>query len=190
LSASLPPVGVQSTIIDAIETLRRRSLVERAEGEATFTLQSMVLEYFTDRLVETVAGEIERGQPVLLIELPLSKARAKDYVRQTQERLVGAPIIQQLKTDLTDSGPEQRLLALLDGWRGRPPAEQGYGPGNAVNLLRLLCGDLRGRALSRLVLRQGYLQGVHKQDTSLVDSQLVEAGRAAAFAASAPPAAR
>jgi transcriptional regulator with XRE-family HTH domain len=182
LSASMPPMVVRKTIIDAVETLRRRSLVERAEGEATFTLQSMVLEYFTDRLVETVAEEIERGEPVLLVEQPLMQARAKDYVRQTQERLIGAPIIRQLKADLTEGGPEQRLLALLDGWRGRPPGEQGYGPGNAVNLLRLLRGDLRGRTLSRLVLRQVYLQGVDTQDTTLVDSKLVEAVLAESFA--------
>ena len=50
-------------VVEAIEALRRRSLVERGERGATFTLQSMVLEYVTDRLVETVADEIGRGQP-------------------------------------------------------------------------------------------------------------------------------
>jgi hypothetical protein len=41
----------------------------------------VVLEYVTDRLVETVAEEIEHGQPVLLVEQPLIQAQARDYVR-------------------------------------------------------------------------------------------------------------
>ena len=67
--------------------------MERAEtaGAAAFTLQSVVLEYVTDRLVEEVGDEIARGQPLLLVEQPLIKAQAKDYVRQTQERLIGEP---------------------------------------------------------------------------------------------------
>jgi WD40 repeat protein/transcriptional regulator with XRE-family HTH domain len=181
LSASLPPMVVRTTMIDAIGTLLRRSLVERAEGEATFTLQSMVLEYITDRLVETVAGEIERGEPLVLVEQPLIKAQAKDYVRQTQERLIGAPIIRRLTTDLTDSGPEQGLLALLDGWRGRPPGEQGYGPGNVVNLLRLVRGDLRRMDLSQLCVRQAYLQEAEAQDASLEGTELTETVLAEAF---------
>ena len=96
LSRDMAPGVGRSTVVEAIETLRRRSLVERGERGATFTLQSMVLEYVTDRLVETVADEIGRGQPVVLVEQPLIKAQAKDYVRQTQERLIGAPILQQL----------------------------------------------------------------------------------------------
>ena len=85
----------------------------------------------------------------MLVEQPLIKAQAKDYVRQTQERLIGAPILQRVQAESgPDGADQQRLLALLDGWRGRPPAEQGYGPGNVVNLLRLLRGDLRGLDLS------------------------------------------
>ena len=98
---------------------------------------------------------------VLLVEQPLIKAQAKEYVRQTQERLIGAPILQQ-------------LTAQHGAWRSRrsgcwrywtagavgQPAEQGYAPGNVVNLLRLLRGDLRGLDLSRLAIRQAYLAQV------------------------------
>ena len=55
---------------------------------AAFTLQSVVLEDVTDRLVDEVGDEIARGQPLQLVERPLMKAQAKDYVRQTQERLM------------------------------------------------------------------------------------------------------
>jgi WD40 repeat protein len=182
LSKEMAPSTDRGMVIDGIETLRRRSLVERAEAGATFTLQSMVLEYATDRLVDTAADEIDRGEPNVLVEQPLIKAQAKDYVRQTQERLIGTPIVERLKVNLENGAPERRLLALLDRWRDRPGTQQGYGPGNVVNLLRLLRGDLRGTDLSRLVLRQVYLQGVDAQDATLLDTRLTEAVLAESFA--------
>jgi hypothetical protein len=130
LMASLVPRISRGAVLEAIEALRRRSLVERAEtaGAAAFTLQSVVLEYVTDRLVEDAGDEIARAQPVLLVEQPLVKAQAKDYVRQSQERLIGTPILQQLTTHYGKDGAEQRLLALLETWRDRPDVEQGYDP--------------------------------------------------------------
>ena len=67
-----------------------------------------------------------------------------------------------------------RFLALLERWRDQPAAEQGYGPGNGINLLRLLRGDLRGLDLSRLAIRQAYLAEVDAQDARLVDAHLAE----------------
>src|SRR6266545_2379391 len=181
--AALSPRVSRGAVLEAVEELRRRSLIERAEmgGAAALTLQSVVLEYVTDRLVADVAEEIQRGQPLLLVEQPLIKALAKDYVRQTQERLIGAPILQQLNAQQAEGGTEQRLLGLLEGWRAKPAAEQGYAPGNVVNLLRLLRGDLCGLDLSRLALRQTYLAEVDAQDASLVDAHLAETVLAEAF---------
>ncbi|MBV9599342.1 MAG: helix-turn-helix domain-containing protein [Chloroflexi bacterium] len=167
LSSQIAPRSSRSMVIEAVENLRRRSLVDRGERGASFTLQSMVLEYITDRLVETIADEIERGQPDVLTELPIIKAESKEYVRQAQERLIGAPILQRLH-----AGEVDRLLGLLDAWRGRPINEHGYGPGNVVNLLRLRRGDLRGLDLSRLELRQVYLQGTDAQAASLAGAHV------------------
>ena len=179
LSRDLATSRTRSAVIEAIQTLQRRSLVERVG--ASFTLQSMVLEYVTDQLVETVVDEIWRGECVTLVEVPIILAQAKDYVRQTQERLIGAPILQGLIARADAHEAERRLVGLLDGWRGRPMAEQGYGPGNTVNLLRLLRGHLRGMDLSRLVLRHVYLQGVGAQDVSLAGAHLSEAVFTEAF---------
>jgi hypothetical protein len=117
LSIDVAPGVSRSAVLDAIETLRRRSLVEQGERGATFTLQPMVLEYVTDRLVETVADEIERGEPMLLIEQPLIKAQAKEYVRQAQERLIGMPVLQWLlanmRPDLLTTGGLREGLSQL-----------------------------------------------------------------------------
>jgi WD40 repeat protein/transcriptional regulator with XRE-family HTH domain len=163
----------RGAVLEALEALLLRSLVERVEaaGAVSFTLQSVVLEYVTDRLVEAVAEEIEGGQPALVLEQALVQATAKDYVRQTQEWLIGMPILERFKAKWDQEGAEQRLLRLLDGWRGRPLAEQGYGPGNAVNLLRLLRGDLRGLNLARLELRQVFLASP-AQETNLLGAHL------------------
>ena len=183
LMLDLGPTLGRGVVLEAVEALRRRSLVERAEtpGAAAFALQSVVLEYVTDRLVEAVADEIDSGQPVLLMEQPLIKAQAKDYVRQTQERLIGGPILQRLNDQHGERETEHRLLALLDGWRARRPEDQGYGPGNVVNLLRLLRGNLRGLELSRLAIRQAYLAEVDAQDASLSGAHLAEGVLADAF---------
>jgi WD40 repeat protein/DNA-binding XRE family transcriptional regulator len=170
----------RGAVLEAVEALRRRSLVERFEA-GVFTLQSVVLEYMTERLVEEASEEISSGQPVLLVGQALIQSQTWDYVRHSQERLIGASILERLKADLGQEGTQQRLLSLLEGWRGRPAVEQGYGPGNVVNLLRLLRGDLRGLDLSRLELRQAYLAGVDAQDTSLAGAHLVETVLAEAF---------
>ena len=176
----------RGTVLEAIEALLRRSLVERAEatdtrGHAAFTLQSVVLEYLTDRLVEDVSEEIAGEHPGILLRQPLIKAVGKDYVRASQERLIGWPIVQKLQTDYGQAAVERRLVTLLDGWRGRTPTEQGYGPGNVVNLLRLARGDLRQVDLSRLTVRQAYLAGIDAQDANLADACLTEAVLAEAF---------
>ena len=67
-----------------------------------------MLEYVTDRLVEEVADDIARGQPVRLVDQPLIKAQAKDHVRSTQERLIGEPILQQLELESGHGATEQR----------------------------------------------------------------------------------
>src|SRR5947209_3414493 len=177
LIAHLGPRVNRGAVLETVEALRRRSLLERAgtAGAAAFTLQSVVLEYVTDRLVEEIVDEVEGVQPLLLVEQPLVKAQAKDYVRQSQERLIGAPILQLLTAHDGKDGAEQQLLALLETWRGRSEVEQGYGPGNVVNLVRLLRGDLRGLDLSRLAIRQAYLAEVDAQDASLVDAHLAAA---------------
>src|SRR5207302_4679052 len=86
--APLAPVQV----LEAVDGLDRRSLVERGQRPGSFTLQSVVLEFVTDRLITTASQEIRQGQLALLREHGLSQAQAKDYVRQSQERLLVAPV--------------------------------------------------------------------------------------------------
>jgi len=49
-------------LLEAIDTLRRRSLSERGKQPSSFTLQSVVLEYVTRLLTEEATGEIQQGR--------------------------------------------------------------------------------------------------------------------------------
>jgi WD40 repeat protein/transcriptional regulator with XRE-family HTH domain len=171
LVTPLSPVQV----LEAVDGLRRRSLLERGKRQGSFTLQAVVLEYATGRLIAEASREIEQGNLSRLIEHGLELANAKDYVRQTQQRLLVAPLLAQLQSVyLERAAVEEHLLALLDQLRTRANDAQGYGPVNLLALLRELRGHLRGLDLSQLAIRGAYLQGVEMQDTMLAGASLRE----------------
>src|SRR5439155_14440306 len=157
LMARLSPVQV----LEAVDGLRRRSLIERGQRLGSFTLQSVVLEYVTAHLVAQASEEIEQGRLSLLIQYGLCQAQAKEYVRQTQERLLVAPLLARLESaSLGHTDVEERLRFLLDQLRSWNQDAQGYGPANLVTLWRVLRGNLRGLDVSQLALRGVYWQGV------------------------------
>ena len=167
---------------EAVDGLRRRSLIERGQRPGSFTLQAVVLEFVTDLLVEETSQEIVQGRLSLLIQYGLCQAQAKTYVRQTQERLLLAPLLSRLESRYRGRAEvEGRVRELLATLRGQDTAAQGYGPANLVALLRLLRGDLRGLDLSHLALRGAYLQGVEMQDTTLAGARLSECVLTEAF---------
>jgi WD40 repeat protein/transcriptional regulator with XRE-family HTH domain len=173
LSSLLTPSTSPRLLLEAVDSLRRRCLVERGPHPGSFTLQTVVLEYLTDELVTQAADEIQQGRLVRLIEHRLRQAQAKDYVQQTQERLIVTPIVARLHNAYRGQAvAEERLLALLDPLRGQADDVQGYGPANLLTLLRASRGHLSGLDLSRLSLREVNLQGVTMQDTSLVQASL------------------
>jgi WD40 repeat protein/transcriptional regulator with XRE-family HTH domain len=167
---------------EAVEALLRRSLLVRRERGPTFTPHPVVLEYVTERIVADVADELAACELASLRRLPLLKAVAKDYVRTSQERLLVAPLLDQLIVNLgSRRAAEQRLVDVLDMLRALSFKEQGYAPGNIVNLLRLLNGHLRGLDLRGLNVRQVYLQEVEAQDANLTGVHLSESVLAEAF---------
>jgi WD40 repeat protein/transcriptional regulator with XRE-family HTH domain len=162
-------------LLEAVDGLRRRSLVEGGQRAGTFTLQSVVLEYVSERLVSTAREELVQGQISRLREHGLSQAQAKEYVRQTQERLLLVPVLASLESVYQGrSQVEGRLRELLAEVRAWPEQDQGYGPANLVTLLRLLRGHLRDLDLSRLVLRGVQSQGVELQDANLAGALMRE----------------
>src|SRR5437763_7964858 len=110
----------RAQVLESVEALRRRSLIERGQRLGSFTLQAVVLEYVTARLIADVASEIEQRLPARLIEHGLDLAGAREYVRQTQERLIVTPLLAQVRTaPPARVEVEEYLLVLLDQLRAK-----------------------------------------------------------------------
>ncbi|MFL5589001.1 MAG: NB-ARC domain-containing protein, partial [Ktedonobacteraceae bacterium] len=177
----LHPRVLRAQLLEALEALRRRSLLERGQ-QASFSLQSVVMEYLSDVLGERLGEEIMRGDPELLRRVALEQAQAKDYVRQTQVRLLVHPLVERLRFELGGDGlVEAHLLRLLEQFRAEDEALQGYGPANVISLLKALRGHLRGLDLSRLSIVGAYLQDVEMQDATLAGAMLHEVAWTCAF---------
>ncbi len=63
------------------------------KSDTGFTLQPVLLEYLTKRLIDRVCQEIMERSCDLLNSHALLKASAKDYIRDAQRRLIIAPIL-------------------------------------------------------------------------------------------------
>src|SRR6266567_609859 len=171
LGVSLP----RGDLLEAIESLRHRSLIESGKLQGSFTLQSVVMEYVTARLIAEVTDEIKQGRCSRLVEHGLELAPCQEYVRKTQQRLLVVPILTRLRSSYPKRAAlEEQLFALLSEFRSWEDSAQGYGPANLLALLRELRGHLRGLDLSQLSLRGAYLQGVEMQDTTLAGALLQE----------------
>jgi WD40 repeat protein/transcriptional regulator with XRE-family HTH domain len=182
LASPLP--GFQ--LLEAFDSLRRRSLIEPGKRPGSFTLQSVVLEYVTAVLITRASHEIQQHHLDRLIQHGLELAYCKEYVRKTQERLLLSPLLAELQgaywgqadvaprrkqaPHLQFASLEEQLLALLDDLRAVPDSAQGYGPTNLIALLRVLRGHLRGLDLAHLSIHGAYLQGIEMQDTNLSGS--------------------
>ena len=165
----------RAQVLEAVDGLRRRSLIEPGQHQGSFTLQSVVLEYVTAQFIVEVTNEIEQGRPVRLIEHGLELATAKDYVRQIQLRLIVTPLLARLRSTYSvQTAVEERLLTLLGSLRIRANYAQGYGPANVLALLHQLRGHLRGLDMSQLSIRGAYLHGVEMQDASFAGANLRE----------------
>lgn len=165
--------SVSAHVMEAILSLSRRSLIEQGHKRGSFTLQSVVLEYMTSRLITDMGDELEEGRLVGLVKYGLELAHTPEYVRQIETRLIAAPILDRLRNVyLPQSRLEEHLVKLLNQMAGMDEGSQGYGPANLIVLLRLLRGDLRGIDLSHLVLRDLNLQGVEMQDSRLINAMI------------------
>jgi WD40 repeat protein/transcriptional regulator with XRE-family HTH domain len=182
LAVEMGAVAARGAVREATVALLRRSLLERREPGPTFLLQPVILEYVTEQFNTHICQQVIDGSGPELRQQALLKATATDTLRHSQERLILQPIVDQLTVRLGgQAAVERRLVELLDQLRTLPSDMQLYGPGNVVNLLRLLRGDLRRIDLSRLLVRQAYLQGVEAQDASLAEAQVVESALPEAF---------
>ena len=94
------------------------------------------MEYISEKFIENSFGEILSGKAELLITHALIKAQAKDYIRDSQIRLILEPIFQRLFDCLGNQNNIQiKIIELLNQSRYKSFRENGYLAGNLINLL-------------------------------------------------------
>jgi WD40 repeat protein/DNA-binding winged helix-turn-helix (wHTH) protein len=160
LEADLVPGISKLQLLGALESLSRRSFLEQRSGQ--YTLQPVLMEYITLRLIERVGENLSttsQSGPSLLISHALVKTTVPPEIRQSQLRLILAPIARALQTTLGSPPTLQtHLQRLLQQFKAAQP-HCGYGVGNLINLARYLSLDLAGWDFSGLTIWHANLQG-------------------------------
>jgi WD40 repeat protein/transcriptional regulator with XRE-family HTH domain len=164
LRENLTPQLTKGIFIESIASLRRRSMIETRDP-ALFTLQPVIMEYVTSDLVRRAWKEFDRELDAdsnnVWLDFSFIKAQTKDYVRDSQERLILAPIAAHLITAHGKAGIEQKLKNALSALRQLYHQPRSYFAGNVLNLLIYLQSDLRSYDFSNLMIRQAYLQNAY-----------------------------
>lgn len=158
-------------IFESLESLSRRSLIERNAG--VFTQQPVVMEYMLERFREQVVEEINTENTFLLMSHALIKAQAKDYIRENQVRVILQPIAQKLSSIYRFNREiEDKLKQLISKIRTKYGDLPGYGGGNIINLCLQFQLDLAGYDFSNLTIWQAYLQDASLQNVNFAGAGL------------------
>lgn len=174
LQQDIVPAISCASLLESLESLTWRSLIEKKTGRdrpsGQYTLQPVVMEYVTDNLLDQVFQDLvppeaaEPGpqgvatQPALQC-YALLKTTVKDYVRESQQRLLLEPLAQRLRDTFPSAQAlAQQLQGVLRQFRTRPAPS--YGPGNVLNLCQHLQHDLAGYDFSHLPIWQADLREV------------------------------
>jgi WD40 repeat protein len=157
---------------ETLRSLGQRSLIEKtATG---FTQQPVVMDFAIDRFIERICGEIVRGAIGLFNSHAILEAQAKDYIRDTQIRLIIIPLVDKLLAQTNLSSLVDRLGQILTNWRQRSARSPGYLAGNILNLLTHLKIDLRGWDFSNLCVWQAYLAGRNLKQVNFARADLAK----------------
>jgi WD40 repeat protein/DNA-binding CsgD family transcriptional regulator len=163
----------QLRLLEALESLGRRSLVEK--DAALFSLQPVVMEYVSDRFIEQVCEEIKTKNIGLFNSHALIKAKAKDYLKEMQVRYLLKPLEDKLLNEL---GSERAIAAqlgqILDDWRQQAPLKPGYAAGNVLNLLSQSQPEISNWDFSALAVWQAHLQDVSLHDVNFTRADLTQ----------------
>ncbi|MCL4862909.1 MAG: AAA family ATPase [Caldilineaceae bacterium] len=156
--------------LEALRSLQNRSLIERQRDG--LGLQNVVMEFLTEHLVAAACVEIQTRQPNLLHRHALIKSTASDEVRQSQIRLILAPVADRLRGALGQAALTEKLRAFLAGLRQTALHQPSYAGGNLLNLLLHQGVDVAGYDFSHLSVWQADLRGASLAGVNLTGADL------------------
>jgi WD40 repeat protein len=173
LLADFIPSGFRSQVLAALQLLDRQSLIEKSSG--CFTLQPVVMEYVTTILIEQICEEITTLDVAIFNSHALIQAQAKDYIRESQVRMILVPLVERLMGKLRlKLEIKQQLDRLLVKLRTEFTGTKGYAGGNLINLYRHFAVDLSGYNFSGLCIWQAYLLNVDLHDINFADTDVAK----------------
>ena len=178
LTADIWPTISRADVFEALESLSWRALIETRSGQ--YTQQPVIMEYVTDRLVQSVYRELEylgqrAEEPTQLLTTTsflfcthaLLKATDKDYIRESQRRMILIPIAECIQITLIQPQIVSHFQAILHRLR---QVIAGYGVGNFINLCRQLHIDLKGYDFSGLAVWQANLLEINLSNVNFVQA--------------------
>ena len=181
LAADIYPYRSKSKLLEALESLRWRSLIEQRGN--TYTQQPVVMEYVTLCLIQAIGEELlnpgcfdeDFTDVPLLASYALLKTTAKDFIRNSQCRLIVEPILEILKSQLRSSKAlTTQFQSLLTGVRRTEFFRSSYAGGNLLNLCcqgQLYVADID---FSQLTIRHAFLQDATLHHLNLSHTTFVQ----------------
>lgn len=169
----LPKVPIRE-LLEALESLQGRSLIEDERSiDIGLTLQPVIMEYITQRLIQTIEKEIITGNLNLFKTHALIEAQTQDYVRDAQIQLILQPLSDRLLSHFeTQFQLEQHLSQIVASLQYQTAAYTGYAAGNLLNLFCYLKTDLTNFDFSYLFIRQAYLANATLHNVDFTNSQI------------------
>lgn len=169
LQADIIPAVSKGRLLESLEALSFRCLLE--QHGTRFTQQPVVMEYVTEQILDASVGELSECNLDFLARHALFKATAKDYIRETQRKLIVEPLCGRLlglfpsQTTLI-----QHLQQQFNPLRHSP--QPSYGAGNLINLLSHLKAEFAGTDFSGLTIRQADLRDTPLQQVNFTNANI------------------
>jgi WD40 repeat protein len=158
------PTTSKAKLLESLESLSWRSLIEKRSSQ--YMQQPVIMEYVTEQLIEKIVTELQTCDLNLFINHALLKTTQKEYIRESQVRLILHPIGDEWGKALGSIGAlRSQVLALVETIR-RLKMTSGYGAGNLLNLcvhqpLDLTEFDFSGLAICHADLQKADLHRVN-----------------------------
>jgi WD40 repeat protein len=173
LLADFIPSGFRSQVLGALQSLDRQSLIEKSSG--CFTLQPVVMEYVTAKFIDRVCAEITTLDVAIFNSHALMQAQARDYIRESQVRMILVPLVDRLLGKLRSKLEiKQQFDRLLVKLRSAFTDTCGYAGGNLINLYHHLGIDLSGYDFSGLCIWQAYLLNVDLHNINFANTDVAK----------------
>lgn len=114
LAGLLTRPAPRAQLLEAVEALRGRSLIQQGQKAGSFILQGLVMEYATAKLISELE-KVQKELPDAQMKDSLDAAQASEFILLIGERLLASPLAGRLRRVSADEGAvEEKLLVLLD----------------------------------------------------------------------------